>query len=68
MGWDHSISCKECKERIPNVARNRKLYRDNDSLDKLEAFLNKHADHELIFNADDDYQRVEDCTYFVKEV
>ncbi|MDD5649317.1 MAG: hypothetical protein PHF86_02715 [Candidatus Nanoarchaeia archaeon] len=63
MGWDHNISCKECKETVC-IARNKKLYRDDESLDRLEAFLNKHADHELIFAADDDYPRVDDCDQF----
>jgi hypothetical protein len=63
MGWDHSLSCKECKERLI-VARNKKLYRDKKDIDLLEKFLIKHADHDLIFNADDTWVRVPGCTLF----
>jgi hypothetical protein len=59
MGWDHSLSCADCKEELPNVGRNTKLYRGKDSLDQLEAFINKHADHRLIYAADDNWSRVD---------
>ncbi len=58
MGWDHSLSCGDCKEELINVGRNRKLYRDEESLNQLEAFINKHADHHLIYAADDNWSRV----------
>jgi hypothetical protein len=58
MGWDHSLSCADCKEELPNVGRNCKLYRGQDSLNQLEAFINKHADHHLIYAADDNWIRV----------
>lgn len=61
MGWDHSLSCVDCKEELINVARNTKLYRDKDALDALDAFLYKHADHRLIFSADDNWARVADA-------
>ena len=67
MGIDHSLSCKDCKEELMNVARNNKLYRDKNSLDLLQSFLNKHADHDLIFDADDNWIRVKDCTIFKGE-
>ena len=63
MGWDHSLSCKLCKEYLI-IARNKKLNKDENSIILLEKFLNKHADHELIFDADDNWIRVEDCTIF----
>jgi hypothetical protein len=63
MGWDHSLSCKDCRECIV-IARNSKLYKDKDSIDDLEEFLVKHADHDLIFDADDNYVRVLDCSIF----
>ena len=61
MGIDHSLSCIDCREEIINVGRKFTLVRDNHSLDVLEAFLNKHADHRLIYDADDDYARVPDA-------
>lgn len=63
MGWDHSLSCKECRERL-NIARNSKLYREKDAIDLLEKFLIKHADHDLIFDGDDNWSRVPGCTIF----
>jgi hypothetical protein len=67
MGWDHALSCRECRETLLNVARNQKLCKDDNSLDKLESFLNKHADHELVFNADDDWVRVPGAVPFEKD-
>jgi hypothetical protein len=64
VGCDHSLSCKNCREELFNVSRNRHLNRDKESLDLLEAFLIKHADHELIFDADDNWVRVHGCTQF----
>jgi hypothetical protein len=63
MGIDHSLSCKECKERLV-LARNFKLYKSEENINNLEKFLVKHADHELIFDADDTWVRVEGCTVF----
>ena len=64
MGRDHSLSCRSCKEKLLNVARNNKLNKDKDSLELLQTFLNKHADHDLVFDADDDWVRVANCTIF----
>jgi len=67
MGWDHSLICIDCKEEI-TPARNRKLYRDERNLMALDAFLMKHADHHLLFEADDNWNRAPDgTTYFVFE-
>lgn len=66
MGQDHGLSCKECKEKLRNLCRNEKLNRDNETLDNLEAFLKKHADHELIYDADDNWVRVDNCTTFCR--
>jgi hypothetical protein len=63
MGWDHSLSCKECREKLI-IARNNKLYKEPKNIVALEQFLVKHADHELIFDADDNWVRVPDCTFF----
>ena len=62
MGCDHHLSCKDCKEKII-IARNENLYRDKRDIDLLEFFLVKHADHDLVFDADDDWVRVDDCKY-----
>ncbi len=62
MGWDHSLSCVDCKERLINVGRNCKLYRDVEALDRLDSFMYKHADHHLIYDADDDWVRVPDAS------
>ena len=66
MGWDHSLSCKKCREKLL-VARNEKLYKDEKSIKNLEEFLVKHADHDLVFDADDNWVRVLDCTLFEKQ-
>ena len=58
MGWDHSLSCKDCKEELINVGRNLKLCRDEGSLNRLSAFMGEHADHHLIYDADDMWVRV----------
>ena len=58
MGWDHSLSCMDCKEELINVGRNRKLLRDEEALNRLDAFMYKHADHQLIYDADDNWKRV----------
>jgi len=65
MGWDHSLSCKDRKEKLL-VARNEKLYKDEKSIKNLEEFLVKHADHDLVFDADDNWVRVLNCTQFEK--
>ncbi len=58
MGWDHSLSCVDCKKKISNAGRNRNLYRDEESLNRLSIFMYNHADHHLIYDADDDWVRV----------
>ena len=64
MAWDHNLSCIDCKEELINVARNHKLYRNAAALDRLNAFMYKHADHHLIYDADDDWSRVPGAQHF----
>lgn len=66
MGIDNDISCEDCKERLC-CARNGKLSRSSDALDLLDAFLARHADHHLIFDADDYWLRVPDAKDFQEE-
>ena len=67
MGWDHSLICMDCKEILSNVARNQHLYRDKESINNLEKFLIKHGDHNLLFEADDEYSRCPGGTYWKEE-
>jgi hypothetical protein len=65
MGVDHDLYCLDCKEELCNVARNWRLRRDKESLDALEEFLVKHADHRLLFPNDDQWIRVPGVTEFI---
>jgi len=58
MGRDRDLVCKDCKESLMNVMRNYHLNDSTSDLDLLESFLNKHSDHHLIMEADDDWARV----------
>jgi len=63
MGWDHDLICVDCQEGLC-IARNKHLYRQPEALDELEAFLEKHADHALIYEADDNWSRCPDARPF----
>jgi len=73
MGTDNSLYCKDCKRRIV-IARNGRLIRGGIYLDQANAFLAIHAEHHLIYAADDDWPRIQDCKEamvdvdFLKEV
>jgi hypothetical protein len=59
MGTDHSLICMDCKKEII-IARNKRLYRSKEELNLLEIFLTEHADHNLLYEGDDDWLRCKD--------
>ena len=57
MGWG---CCFDCKERLQVDPDDYNL----QSINKLELFMVKHTGHDLIFNADDNWTMILDCTNF----
>jgi hypothetical protein len=63
MGIDNDLTCVECKEYIC-IARNGSVSSRHEDLAALSAFLQKHAEHTLIFARDDNYPRVPDSKMY----